>query len=70
MTSDCVSITKTLAKGVKLITGIKKYIKSKGQYKVSQKNSYILLHSNDCETPYIGIYIDLLSIGFNLLSVL
>ena len=25
MTSDCVSITKTLAKGVKLITGIKKY---------------------------------------------
>ena len=25
---------------------------------------------NDCETPYIGIYIDLLSINFNLLSVL
>ena len=35
-----------------------------------QKNLYIFLHNNDCETPYIDIYIDLLSINFNLLSVL
>ena len=34
------------------------------------KNSYIFLHINDCETPYIDIYIDLLSISLTLLSVL
>ena len=32
-----------------------------------QKNSYIFLHKNDCKTPYTDIYIDLLSINFNLL---
>ena len=37
---------------------------------VSQKKSYIFLHNSDCETPYKDIYIDLLSINFNLLSVL
>ena len=35
-----------------------------------KKKTYIFLHNNDCETPYIDIYIDLLSINFNLLSVL
>ena len=34
------------------------------------KKSYNFLHNNNCETPYIDIYIDLLSINFNLLSVL
>ena len=38
------------------------------------KNSFIFLHNNDCETPYIDIYIDLyfywLSIKFNLLSII
>ena len=34
------------------------------------KNSYIFLHNNDWETPYIDIYIELLSINFNFLSVL
>ena len=52
----------------------KKYIKSKGQLQrwiiVTQKNSYIFLHSNDWETPYIDINIDLLSINLNLLSAL
>ena len=49
------------------------HIKSKGQYKDQvnvKKNSYISLHDNDCKTPYINIYINLLSINFNLLSVL
>ena len=48
------------------------HIKSKGQCKDKclKKNSYIFLHKNDCKTPYIDIYIDLLSINFNLLSVL
>ena len=48
------------------------HIRSKGQCKDKclKKNSYIFLHSNDCKTPYIDIYIDLLSINFNLLSVL
>ena len=35
-----------------------------------QKNSYTFLHKNDCETPNRDIYIDLLLINFNLLSVL
>ena len=35
-----------------------------------QKTSYIFLRNNDCEIPYIDIYIDLLSINFNLLSLL
>ena len=34
------------------------------------KNSYIFLRSNDCETPYIEIFTDLLPININLLSVL
>ena len=48
------------------------HIKSKGQCKDKclKKNSYIFLHKNDCKTPYIDIYIDLLSISFNLLSIL
>ena len=37
---------------------------------MSQKKSYIFLHNNDCKTPNIEIYIDLMSINFNLLSVL
>ena len=28
---------------------------------------YIFLHNDDCKTPYIDIYVDLLSINFNLL---
>ena len=43
------------------------HIKSKGQCK---KNSYIFMHNNDCKTPYNEIYIELLLINFNLLSVL
>ena len=48
------------------------HIKSKGQCKDKclKKNSYISLYNNDCKTPCIDIYIDLLSINFNLLSVL
>ena len=48
------------------------HIKSKGQCKDKclKKNSYNFLHNNDCKTPYIDIYIDLLSINFNLLSIL
>ena len=61
MTNDCVFITKTQVNGLKLMTDRYKknaHIKSKGQCKdelVSQKNSYIFLHSNGCETPYIDI---------------
>ena len=48
-------------------------IKCKGQCKdkisVSKRNSCIFLHSNDCKTLYIDIYIGLLSINLNLLSV-
>ena len=41
------------------------------QRKISAtKESYIFLDNSDCETSYIEIYIDLLSINFNLLSVL
>ena len=36
---------------------------------MSQKASYNFLH-NDCKTPSIDIYIDLLTIDFNLLAVL
>ena len=61
--------------GVKLMTErFKKNTdtKSKGQCKDKclKKNSYIFLHINDCETPYIDIYIDLLLINFNLLPIL
>ena len=38
--------------------------------KWKKKNSYPFLQDNDCKTPYIDIYIDLLSINFNLQSVL
>ena len=38
--------------------------------KCHKKNSNIFLQNNDCKTSYIDIYIDLLSINFNLLSVL
>ena len=46
--------------------------KSKGQYKDKclKKNSYVLLHNNNCKTPYIDIYIGLLSINLNLMFVL
>ena len=37
--------------------------------KCHKNNSCIFLHNNDCKIPYIDIYIDLLSINFNLLSV-
>ena len=48
------------------------HIKSKGQYKDKclKKNWYVFLHNSDCKRPYIDIYIDLLSINFNLPSVL
>ena len=48
------------------------HIKSKGQCKdkCHKKNSYTFLHNHDCKTPYIDIYMDLLSINFNLLSIL
>ena len=73
------SITKTLVvKGVKLMTERYKKIlteKVKVSAKINNchtKKSYIFLHNNDCETRYIDtlLYIDLLSINFNLLSVL
>ena len=76
ITDDCVSITKTLMMGVKLMTGRYKKILTKEAKviakinKCHKKNSYIFLYNNDCKTPYIDIYIDLLSINFNLLSVL
>ena len=62
--------------GAKLITERYKKIlaeKVKVSAKISKchkKNSYIFLHNNDCKIPYIDIYIDLLSINFNLLSIL
>ena len=75
MTNDCVSITKTMVMGLKLMTGRYKkntHIKSKGQCKdkCHKKNSHISLHNNDYKTPYTDLYIDLLSINFNILSVL
>ena len=47
------------------------HIKSKGQCKDKclKENSYIFLHNNDCKTPFIDIYINLLTINFHLLSV-
>ena len=75
MTNDCISVSKTLAMGVKLMTDRYKRIhkKVKVSAKISKchnKNSYIFLHDSDCKTPYIDIYSDLLSINFNFLSVL
>ena len=76
MVIDCVSITKTLMMGVKLMREreVRKdtHIKSKGQFKDKclKNNSYVFLHNNDSKTPYTDIYIDLLSINFNLLSIL
>ena len=75
MTNDCVSITKTLMMGVKVMTERYKKIlasKVKVSAKISncyKKNSYIFLRNNDCKSLYIDIYIDLLAINFNLLSV-
>ena len=74
MTNDCASITTTLMRQVNLITERqKKYSHKKVTAKISKchkKNSYIFLHNSDYKTPYIDICIDLLSINFNLLSVL
>ena len=78
MASDCVSIAKTLMIWVKLMAERykKKKIltqKAKVSAKISKchkKNSYIFLNNNDCKTPCIDIYINLLSINFKLLSVL
>ena len=74
ITNYCISVTKTLM-GVKFMTERYKkntQIKSKGQCKDKclKKNSYIFLHNNYCKTPYIDIDIDLLSINFNLMSVI
>ena len=54
------------------MTGLKNtHTKSKGSAMINlTKISYIFLHHNDCETPYLVIYIDLLSIDFNLMFVL
>ena len=75
MTNDCVSATKILMRGVKLMTERYKkntYIKSKGECKDKclKKNSCVFFHNSDCKTPYIEFFIDFLSIHFNLLSVL
>ena len=72
MTNDCVSVTKILVKGVELMTDTKNtHIKSNAKMNnCHKKNSYIFVHNSDCKTSYIDIYIDLLSINFNLLSVL
>ena len=74
ITNDCVSASKILTMGVKLMTERYKkntYMKSKGECKdkCHKKNSYIFFHNNDCKTPYIQIFIDFLSINFNLLSI-
>ena len=68
MTHDCVSVTQILVKGVELMTDMKNtHIKSNAKMNnCHKKNSYIFVLNNDCKTPYI----DLLSINFNLLSVL
>ena len=70
MTNDCVSITKTLDDGSKIYDREAKSKVSAKTSKCHKNNSYIFLHNNNCKTPYIYIYIDLLSINFNLLSVL
>ena len=76
MTNDCASITRTLMMEVKLMTDrYKKILTYKVKFdaktnKCHKKNSFIFLSNNDCKTPYRDIYIDLLSINLNLLSVL
>ena len=76
MTNDCVSTTKTLMMGVKLMRGRYEKIltyKVKVSAKISKchkQNSYIFLHNNDCKVPYTDIYIDLMQINLNLLSAL
>ena len=77
MTSDCASVTITLLMGVKSMKEIYKKIthtKSKGQCKdkieVSKRINIFFLHNNNWETPYIDIYVNLLSINFDLLHVL
>ena len=77
MTNDCVSVTKTLLMGVKSMKESYKkitHIKSKGQCKdktgVSKRINIFFLHKNDWKTPYRDIYVDLLSLNFDLLHVL
>ena len=51
---------------------MKNYWQNKGYWRdklTSQKNSFILLHSNDFKPPYIDIYFHELPINFKLLSV-
>ena len=76
MTIDCVSITKSLLNWVKWMTDsynktLTQKVNVSGKISLChKKNSDIFLYKNDCEKPYIDIYIDLLSINFNLLSIL
>ena len=76
MTNDCVSVTKTLMMEVKLMTDrynktLTQKVKASAKInKCRKKNSYIFLHNNDYKTPDVNIYINLLSINVNLLSVL
>ena len=76
MTNDCVSVTKTLMMEVKLMTDrynktLTSKVKASAKInKCRKKNSYIFLHNNDYKTPDVNIYINLLSINVNLLSVL
>ena len=74
MSSDCVSATKILMMGVKLMTERykKRYMKSKGECK-DKISVAKRIHIFSCTTmiakqPYIEIFIDFLSINFNLLS--
>ena len=49
----------------KFITDVKNYLEYKGQCKdksISQKIHIFFLHDNACETSYINIYVDLVSI--------
>ena len=67
MINDCVSITKTLMMGVKLMTERYEkntHIKSRGQCKdkCHKKNSYTFLHNHDCKTHYIDIYMEGLAV--------
>ena len=52
----------------------KRYLQNKDIYKIKvsakiktniTQNSYIFLHDNDCEAPYIDIFVGLLLITFN-----